>query len=303
VTSYPYTLRYPVHNLDEKELLPAGTILSPKALERLRKDNNCVRAKTVRLQDHGTIKQDLSELLSNPPYNIIFSQREQVTSLMEIIDDTRLPLPVMDSLEYFKTHDFYTYRHMLLVFALTMRLARELVADYPSLTQEAIAAPSHDFGKICVPLEILKKTTPLTLEERDILSHHSLAGYVLLTCYIEDRGHLAARVARDHHERTDGSGYPAGILLSDHLVEIVVVSDIYDALISPRPYRQKSYDNRTALEEICEKADRGELNWDIAETLVACNRKEIPQPGKKRRISREKRGEPPGYNVYGKTAD
>ena len=60
---------------------------------------------------------------------------------------------------------------------------------------------------------------------------------------------MAARVARDHHEFRDGSGYMRGVKLNDPMVEIVAVCDIYDGLLSPRPYRTAAYDNRTALEE------------------------------------------------------
>jgi HD-GYP domain-containing protein (c-di-GMP phosphodiesterase class II) len=210
--------------------------------------------------------------------------------------------PVLESLDYFKEKDFYTYRHMLLVFALSILLSRELNKDNRKLLQGAAASPSHDFGKICVPLDVLKKTKPLTLEERKLLEHHTLAGYVLLKYYLAggENDDMAARIARDHHERKNGSGYPGGIRLDDPILEIVVVSDLYDALTSPRPYRLTPYKNRTALEEICNMANRGELNWEVVNALVACNRREKTDHNSCL-ISREKRGVPPSDNVYGIT--
>jgi HD-GYP domain-containing protein (c-di-GMP phosphodiesterase class II) len=82
-----------------------------------------------------------------------------------------------------------------------------------------------------VPLHILKKTTPLTRTERGIIEHHAAAGYVLINYYYKDIQPLTCRVALDHHERKDGSGYPRGIIFKDPLVEIIAVGDIYDALI------------------------------------------------------------------------
>jgi HD-GYP domain-containing protein (c-di-GMP phosphodiesterase class II) len=142
---------------------------------------------------------------------------------------------VMRSLDYFRDHDFYTYRHILMVFALSTLLARELLEDRRTLIREVAAGPVHDFGKICIPLEVLRKTSPLSAAERKMMEHHAPAGYVLLSYYYRDQDNLYARVARNHHERRNGSGYPSGIMLDDPIVEIVVVSDIYDALISPRP--------------------------------------------------------------------
>ncbi len=125
-----------------------------------------------------------------------------------------------------------------------------------------------------------------------------MAGYVLLTYYLRDSESFAARVARDHHERRDGSGYPLGIRLEDSQVEMAAVCDIYDALINPRPYRKGSFDNRTALEVITGLAENGSLSWTNVRRLVAVNRKDRPQPDTCV-VSLEKRGTPPAENSYG----
>jgi HD-GYP domain-containing protein (c-di-GMP phosphodiesterase class II) len=302
VDKFPYTLEYPVYTQDRVELLPAGTILSPDVLKELRCTQGCRKAKSVKLLEYGTIKKDLIYFYSQPPYHNIFVDSKETEDLMALIENVELSLPVLESLDYFKVYDFYTYRHMLLVFVLSVRIGMELIPNYQELMQQAVASPSHDFGKICVPLNILKKQTPLTHEERRHLGHHALAGYVLLSCYIDDSRHLSALVARDHHERVDGSGYPAGSRLTDRMVEIVVASDIYDALISPRPYRRISYDNRTALEEMCDQADQGLLNWDVVETLISCNRRK-PGINGKFLLSYDRRGTPPAENYYGITID
>ncbi len=83
-------------------------------------------------------------------------------------------------------------------------------------------------------------------------------------------------------------------------MEIVAVSDIYDALISPRVYRSISYDNRTALEEITKMAEQHKIGWPVVQALIAYNRKDKPSPGDVV-VSLEKRGTPPPNNVYGIT--
>jgi HD-GYP domain-containing protein (c-di-GMP phosphodiesterase class II) len=176
------------------------------------------------------------------------------------------------------------------------------MSDQQEITKEAIAGPTHDIGKLCVPLNILKKESPLTVWERAALKHHTLAGYVLLSYYFKDAQRFAAIVARDHHERKDGSGYPRGIRINDSMVDIIMVSDIYDALISKRPYRFEPFQNRTALEEINSQANSGKISKKVVQALIAVNR--ISKPHYSECIlSGERRGTEPENNIYGITND
>jgi HD-GYP domain-containing protein (c-di-GMP phosphodiesterase class II) len=185
---------------------------------------------------------------------------------------------------------------MVLVMATIM--SQDLLENSQDRIIEAMAGQMHDFGKINVPLQILKKSTPLTRTDRSILEHHALAGFVLLSYYIQDFRSISARIAREHHERRDGSGYPTGISLRDPMVEIISVCDVYDALLSQRPYRLTPYDNRTALEEITRMAQGGQLSWDVVKILVSYNRKDKPSIAECK-VSEEKRGTPPAHNLYG----
>lgn len=271
-----YRLKYPVHDLDERELLPAGTDLTKEVLDELRAAGRSVRSENIRLLDHGSVREDILTFLSQPPYNIICTGPARTLSMLKLMHKVSLPRKLLKFMDYFKANDFYTYRHMLVVFALSVVLSREILHSNSYLLAESAAAPLHDFGNISIPLEILHKEEPLTPDEQDILQHHTLAGYVLLTYYMNDDGFLAARMARDHHERMDGSGYPMGTAFADIPVEIVTVCDIYDALLSPRAFRRVSYNNRGALDIICMKGENGEINPQIVRALVACNRKDNP---------------------------
>ena len=291
-------LLYPVHTLQGQQLLPEGTVISEEALLELIKTSKGTLKKPFSLLKHKEVKDDLFSFMNSGPYQVIFADQKRTAAVIKLMEKVSLPPSVLESLDYFKQHDFYTYRHSLTVFALAGLLAQDLLTHQHDLIQEIMAGPTHDFGKINIPLQVLKKTDPLTRSERSILEHHSVAGYVLLSYYLQDIHCFAARVARDHHERKDGSGYPLGRYLTDRLVEIVVVIDIYDALISPRPYRPTSYDNRIALEEITELAWQGKLNWGVIQALVACNRKSRPHYSECT-VSMEKRGSPPADNRYG----
>lgn len=295
-------LKYPVNTLDGRELLPAGSVLFPEILEKVMLSGKQAPRATLTLLEFGSVKADIISLLGQDSYRFIFSDETRKASVWDLLGKVRLTLPILESLSYFKVSDFYTYRHILMVFALTTLLAQDLVEDHKDLIQETVAGPTHDMGKVCVPLKILRKVNPLTRTDRNVLEHHSLAGYVLLSYYLQDDKGLVAKVARDHHERKDGSGYPSGILLADPLVEIVAASDIYDALLSPRPYRPNSYDNRTALEEITAMAERGQLPWNVVQALVALNRRSKPHY-MACQVSMEKRGSPPAGSNYGLIRD
>ena len=290
-------LDYPVYSLDRRVLFPAGIVLQVADLKDFVSSGGGDAERTPIL-NFGTVKEDILRFLKQPPGNTIFSDEKDVTEVIELMEHVQFARPILESVRYFQQNDPYTYRHILMVFAFSTLLSRDLVPDYRTRIREASTGPLHDFGKVCVPLEILRKQSPLTREERKNLEHHTLAGYLLLCYYSRDIENLAARVARNHHEKRNGGGYPRGIHLDDRMVEIVAVCDIYDALTSVRPYRPVSFDNRSALEEITLMAERNEVSWDVVQALVGHNRK-----GKPRFtdcvVSLDKRGVVPPGNLYG----
>ena len=100
-----------------------------------------------------------------------------------------------------------------------------------------VAGLLHDAGKLLIPPRILNKPGRLTDEESDIAKMHAESGYEILKgAKIDDR---IKRAALDHHERYDGSGYPAGKAGNeiDIISSIVGIADVYDAMTSRRAYR------------------------------------------------------------------
>ena len=293
----PLQLCYPVLTLDRKELLPVGTWLTPETMAELARSARTETFPTMRLMEYGTVAKDLRMYLEQPPYSHIFSRPTRTKAVFDSLQQIEFVQPLLDIYGYFKTHDPYTYSHILTVLALSRLLAQDLFDDRMELSTVLVAASKHDIGKVCLPLAVCNKSTLLNEQERMQLSHHATAGYVLLSYFLQDSNHPAAITARDHHERCDGSGYPRGIALQDKIVEIVAVSDLFDALISPRPYRPCSYDLRTALEEVTLLALNGVISADVVRALISCNRKDLP-PYSDCVLSHEQRGTPPPDNLY-----
>lgn len=106
------------------------------------------------------------------------------------------------------------------------------------------AAPLHDIGKISIPDTILQKPARLTPEEFEIIKTHTSIGATMIDEILQKVEHydylsVAKDVAHYHHEKWDGSGYPCGLKGSSIplAARIMAVADVFDALLSERPYK------------------------------------------------------------------
>ncbi len=187
-------------------------------------------------------------------------------------------------LDAVRAYDDRIYQHSLMVAGLAAAFASTLgfpAADRLRLTRAALV---HDVGKAKIPISILRKAGRLEPYEVSIIRTHASLGHEMLKdAGISDPAMLD--VARSHHERLDGSGYPEG-LRGDEIgdfVRLVSVCDVYAALVAPRPPRP-SYDIPAALTELQREAAAGRLEGAIvamfARTFAPEPRPEIaPSPG------------------------
>ncbi len=139
-----------------------------------------------------------------------------------------------------------TAGHSERVAELSTWIAEKLGLDKNQVDAVALGSVIHDVGKIGIPDRILAKEGPLTDEEYAIVKEHSsIGGKILESVALPES---AQRAVENHHERIDGSGYPKGLSGDeiDIASRIVSVADVFDALLSDRPYR-KSW----TIEEAC----------------------------------------------------
>jgi putative nucleotidyltransferase with HDIG domain len=129
--------------------------------------------------------------------------------------------------------------HTQRVAALAARMARQLGQDGRIVGLIRHGAPLHDLGKIAIPDSILLKPGRLEPEEYEVVKTHAVLGARVLAESDSEVLRIAEEIARSHHERWDGEGYPDGLAgpeipLSARLVG---VADVFDVLVHERPYK------------------------------------------------------------------
>ena len=142
--------------------------------------------------------------------------------------------------------------------AVTARLIAETLgkdASYCDVIEHA--APMHDIGKIGIPDKILLKPGKLDVQERAVMMQHARIGYDILRDSPSEFLQYGATIAWCHHERFDGKGYPEGLRGENIPLEarIVAIADVFDALLSERPYKPP-WPLERALEEISNESGR-----------------------------------------------
>lgn len=145
--------------------------------------------------------------------------------------------------------DPYTGQHSVRVAELAVNFARFLGLSLQHCQALRNAVYLHDLGKIGISDAILLKPGPLTPEERRIINTHPLIGEKIVEPLNLPR--QEKEIILLHHEHWDGNGYPRGLAGEDipFLCRLTALADVYDALVTDRPYRRQ-FTREEALEEI-----------------------------------------------------
>jgi putative nucleotidyltransferase with HDIG domain len=174
--------------------------------------------------------------------------------------------------------DESTEEHTRRVALRAVQVGEELGLPPGRLRAIAIGGLLHDIGKLSVPERILKKPASLDEEEYDTVKRHPARGVKLL----RELGGFAPGVqelVHSHHERLDGNGYPRGLGECDLGLDtrILTVCDVYDALVSPRVYRD-AWSHEAALALLREETGTA-FDARCVAALEAVLAREQPQPG------------------------
>lgn len=147
----------------------------------------------------------------------------------------------------------YTAGHQARVSRIAVLVGKKMGLSEKTLKVLEYAGLLHDIGKLIIPIEILNKPGKVSFSEFDLIRSHPQFGFEILKD-IEFEGPVA-EITLQHHERLDGSGYPAGLKGDQIILETRIIScaDVFEAMTSHRPYRAAQTPER-ALEELEGKA-------------------------------------------------
>jgi len=190
--------------------------------------------------------------------------KTMIDGLAQAVAQNRTALLALTTL---KNYDNYTFTHMINVSILTMGQARGLGIEGGRLRELGMAALMHDIGKVRTPLEVLNKPDKLTPDEFTIMKRHTVEGAEILR-KTQDVPPLAPVIAFEHHLRTDGTGYPDGIMRPSLNVGTMLcsIADVYDAMRSKRVYQDMLPSERVL--EVLKRSDGKQFDQHLVRRFV-----------------------------------
>lgn len=214
----------------------------------------------------------ISKSHHNYPFKILEDCIFMCNSSGQIYDKKKYIIEKLNSLmTLLQKKDGHTKEHCIRVQHLSMKIAKEIEMDDGGLVDLFQAARFHDIGKIMIPTDILLKPHQLTATEKKIMETHPLESYNLI---VEVFGEEIGQLVLQHHELLDGSGYPYG-LTGDKIklgAKIITVCDVYDALVTQRPYC-KALSPQQAV-DILLKESGNHFDSDCINALINCLKNE-----------------------------
>jgi putative two-component system response regulator len=212
------------------------------------------------------IEAGADDFLNKPIFSEeLFARVKSLLKLKEFTDELETAESVLCTLgRSVESRDPYTEGHCERLAENASNLGRHLGLNEESIVALRRGGYLHDLGKIAVPDDVLKKGTNLTEEEWAVMKQHPLTGENI--CRPLKSLRLVLPIIRNHHEHSDGSGYPDGLRKAEIplLARVLQVADVYDALRTARPYKPALGHEQAAF--TMRQEARGGL-WD--EELVA----------------------------------
>ncbi len=271
-----------IYNKSGAVVLPKGTRLTNEHIELLKswgvvytikkpgvdvvlKDKNSIQdakkkeleQKEVLKEKYTATKEKITSFMEEVKKSDNFNN-ERVKEIEEVTEElltyTLSATDYASLINQMKNKDTYTYQHSVNVAIYSSLMGKWLNYDVEAIQKLSLSATLHDIGKMKVPEEILNKPGKLTDNEFEEIKNHSKYGYKIVNNSSNLDQYVALAVLQ-HHERTDGSGYPFGVG-EDRIysfAKIIAIADIFDAITSERCYEGR-FSPFDALKEIRHEA-------------------------------------------------
>jgi len=216
------------------------------------------------------IEAGADDFLSKPVNNMeLLARTKSLIKLKKLNNNlTSIENVLFSMANAVEAKDAYTQGHVERVSNMAMTLGTKMGLSAREIEALRFGGALHDIGKVGVPVNILNKPGPLNADEFEIMKAHADIGYKICLPLKKNLG-LALDIIRHHHEKLDGSGYPDGLKGEEipMVARIMAVVDIYDALITDRPYR-KGMSRKKAFRILIEETGEGKLDKKVVELLT-----------------------------------
>lgn len=237
--------------IQEGEMDPEeeNIVISPAAEKNIEKLHTADRSKvTLSNSVRERVAHGIQYIYSNVDTVNLADTTDSITNdLLSAIDSNDA---IAIDISALKTSDEYTFKHSVDVATISMILAKQQGLSRKQIYEIGVAGLLHDVGKTKVPSSILNKPARLDDNEFEVMKQHSVFGYRMIKDRAEFSNEISMAVLQ-HHEKMNGVGYPLGITRNQitPFAKILSVADIYDALVTERPYKQ-AFSQRDAVEMI-----------------------------------------------------
>ena len=276
-------------DVNENLIYKKGTSVTKKLLKELYQKSPYHSSPRIKLKD-SSLHKDIVKIIKEKNYKPLFRDDDVKEKTLSAIENIEYPEVIYKEFDYLKKKSVFIYHHSLATTVITTRLALDFMFFQKLITQIASANLTKDIGMSRLSPSVLKNTDFLSKDEYELIKEHTLWGLILLIYYMGEG--LNALIAYRHHDRGVHSEEKFKYL------DLIVVVDIFNALISPRPFRKKPFNIRGALDLLTEMGENGEVSLEMVKRLVASYREEY-QPPDELTLSREKLGFIPEDNFYG----
>lgn len=216
------------------------------------------------------IEAGANDFLTKPPNKIeLLTRVKSLIHIKKLNQDLISIESVLFSLaNAIEAKDSYTQGHIERVSSLAVSLGRNMGLSRKQMDNLKFGGILHDIGKVGIPGSIINKPGPLSPAEWEVMKKHCAIGYNISIPLKKNLGQ-ALDVIRGHHEKLDGTGYPDGLKGDEIHTEtrIMAVVDIYDALVTDRPYR-KGMPKERAFEILRSEVEKGKLDTEVVKALI-----------------------------------
>lgn len=242
---------------DEKKGLEFGAV--DYIAKPVKRDLLCLR-----VRNHLRLKR-----LQNDLHSMVAEKSTELSHSRRQIEHKNLELNYLfESMgEIQASRDSYTAEHAMRVAVISVRIGRRMGVSKQELRILEQGCYVHDIGKVAIPDDVLLKPGRFDKQDRQIMGYHPLIGGQIFSRHFA--GSRMLNIILQHHERLDGSGYPHGLKEAaiDPLARIVMVADVYEALIARRPYKQPM-ERGIAIGIISDDVERGMFDSTVVECLI-----------------------------------